>query len=103
MKVAAWFLSVLSLHQVKPSLWGSLARDGGAGPPELAGPMGRAGESLAHHLGYRWACPWGAGPAWPSHSAPLTEELCTEIAVGKPPPPFPELKICQAVCAGRYL
>lgn len=35
---------------------------------------------------------------------PLGEELCAEIAVGKPPPPFPELKICQdCVCEEIFI
>lgn len=92
-KAAAGFLCLLSPHGVKPSLWGSLAGYGGAWL------TGRAGESPAHPWSCQRAWPWGAGPA----CTPLREELCAEIVVGKPPPPFAELKICQAVCAGRYL
>lgn len=66
--------------------------------------MERTGESVGHCQGHHGAHPWCAGPAWPRHSAPLGEELCAEIAVGKPPPPFPELKICQGcVCREIFI
>ena len=68
-----------------------------------------------------WARPWGGqgkgrhspGAAgglilacWTCLAQPLCalrEEPCAGVAVGKPLLPLPELKICRAACAGRYL
>lgn len=100
-KAAAGLPSVPSPRGVKPSLQGSLV---GTTMLTLLGwakahGKGRGKCQLCHQ-----AHPWRAGPAWPSHSAPLGEELCAEIAVGKPPPPFPELKICQGcVCREIFI
>lgn len=104
-EAAAGLPSVPSPHWVKPCLWGNLAATL-ALALSLAGPglMGRAEESVGHCQGHHGAHPWRVGPAWPSHSAPLGEELCAEIAVGKPPPPFSELKICQGcVCREIFI